>query len=157
MEFYLWMGIRWQPWRRVSIPNGMEFYYSRRLRRATIENCFNSQRDGILLWGLLARCVNIPSFNSQRDGILRFVSTVGPDLAQVSIPNGMEFYTYSGRRLRFWPCVSIPNGMEFYSWGYFLQSPRLRFQFPTGWNSILDRKERKRQNRSFNSQRDGIL
>ena len=74
--------------------------------------------------------------------------------------------------------VSIPNGMEFYPFFDCVARHFWKFQFPTGWNSthaapFRDRSERvsipngmefyggepshQRKNRSFNSQRDGIL
>ena len=54
----------------VSIPNGMEFYPTR-LATAAAYLCFNSQRDGILLFPGGAEYLARLSFNSQRDGILR--------------------------------------------------------------------------------------
>ena len=67
----------------VSIPNGMEFYASR-TSLSLGEDRFNSQRDGILLFGLATEVPYLP----------------------VSIPNGMEFYgtntvDVQGRRERF--------------------------------------------------------
>ncbi len=53
----------------------------------------------------------------------------------VSIPNGMEFYSFGLTidisKIR----VSIPNGMEFYCLIKRYSRRLCVFQFPTGWNS----------------------
>ena len=56
--------------KRVSIPNGMEFY------------------GAVLRIGAGVR----QSFNSQRDGILHYSTNINSNFFSVSIPNGMEFY-----------------------------------------------------------------
>ena len=119
-------------------------------------------------------------FNSQRDGILPGEAEALRSTETVSIPNGMEFYLTSGVISRDFEMfqfptgwnstiaasaqevkksiVSIPNGMEFYMraclflseiWCFNSQRdgilPMLSlacrlakvFQFPTGWNSTL--------------------
>ena len=92
MEFYAdWKTYYWSSLFRVSIPNGMEFYWS-------------------LILGRLFR--------------LRFQfptgwnSTIYADSSRsngtVSIPNGMEFYIDTEIRCKKKKGVSIPNGMEFY-------------------------------------------
>ena len=53
----------------------------------------------------------------------------------VSIPNGMEFYSFFRSIVDYPAFVSIPNGMEFY----------------------LESKPQSVQDTRFNSQRDGIL
>ena len=142
--------------KRVSIPNGMEFYFDSRYAV------------------LLQKAFQFPTgWNSTL--IIRYPSKGN----LVSIPNGMEFYnegvpftikdlafqfptgwnstslaTYSGGT----PAVSIPNGMEFYEnlLGYKIEKER--FQFPTGWNSTRARLIARDQTaKCFNSQRDGIL
>ena len=110
---------------------------------------------------VLSSIVNI-RFNSQRDGILLFGVKKGLALLRVSIPNGMEFYPrivveiYLMGVFQFptgWNStltnlggllsaafVSIPNGMEFYPVLTILSRQKERFQFPTGWNSTYARK-----------------
>ena len=53
----------------VSIPNGMEFYYTK-LYLNYYPKCFNSQRDGILPAAVCVDTASAAGFNSQRDGIL---------------------------------------------------------------------------------------
>ena len=120
---------------RVSIPNGMEFYFSMRKFIKSLAG-FNSQRDGILLMlGKTSLFTHI-RFNSQRDGILPR-SYVGRHrrTSEFQFPTGWnstrEFSACQGRAV-----VSIPNGMEFYVF------PSRNFHTPRG---------------CFNSQRDGIL
>ncbi len=109
-------------------------------------------------------------------------STLRPNLAavrqRVSIPNGMEFYSFLYSSHSGLSCVSIPNGMEFYlgvmaevglSEGFNSQRdgilpyrvasplPRCEFQFPTGWNSTRFVPVLPQACYRFNSQRDGIL
>ena len=55
----------------VSIPNGMEFYFSVDELDGAIKKRFNSQRDRILPGDWVAHRFDRNSFNSQRDGILR--------------------------------------------------------------------------------------
>ena len=121
---------------RVSIPNGMEFYFMP--YDATYDNTkgfqFPTGWNSTTWLNCLGRFVK--SFNSQRDGILLYAVKAGLALLRrVSIPNGMEFYTPVRLWARCLPPVSIPNGMEFYllSLSCFLVG------------------------KSFNSQRDGIL
>ena len=45
--FYSTAGVKM---RSVSIPNGMEFYYNGPTSFNVVKRCFNSQRDGILLY-----------------------------------------------------------------------------------------------------------
>ena len=75
----------------------------------------------------------------------------------VSIPNGMEFYSFGLTidisKIR----VSIPNGMEFYCLIKRYSRRLCVFQFPTGWNSTICLNFSILSGKSFNSQRDGIL
>ena len=158
MEFYQKAQAKRSGAQRVSIPNGMEFYWyicelqnhhpgfnSQRdgilrdsLRWWRRNSCFNSQRDGILPDVPMFASDNPIRFNSQRDGILRVMRCLKVQRITVSIPNGMEFYyaifRINVRQRR----VSIPNGMEFY-WNRLHQKDHWQtlFQFPTGWNSTL--------------------
>ena len=75
----------------VSIPNGMEFYdrgvsYRATARRFQFPTGWNSTG------ALYQKILFYYSFNSQRDGILPTPVAVSPILPEVSIPNGMEFY-----------------------------------------------------------------
>ena len=162
----------------VSIPNGMEFYFSFEIQLARYSEfqfptgwnstwvsvgagasseCFNSQRDGILLkfrkqerqhrkfqfptgWNstssfLSLRCTK-SSFNSQRDGILRNGVPLLKDIPicfnsqrDGILPRCMVYRRATDK-------VSIPNGMEFY---------RI---LKTSYGDA---------DYCFNSQRDGIL
>ena len=56
---------------------------------------------------------------------------------KVSIPNGMEFYSFCISSLSLFWWVSIPNGMEFYAVNVCVFVTNRAFQFPTGWNSTL--------------------
>ena len=108
MEFYntrVWLNM-------VSIPNGMEFYVIRWLDNDG-DVGFNSQWDGILQFNTGDNTVQVERFNSQWDGIL-LQEKISKDFPRmVSIPNGMEFYT-AFLCSTFFLGVSIPNGMEFY-------------------------------------------
>ena len=78
----------------VSIPNGMEFYQKRKDLFSRLSNCFNSQRDGILLEPIVKlfflRAFQFPTgWNST----IPTSPSLFP-LSLVSIPNGMEFYTF---------------------------------------------------------------
>ena len=81
---------------KVSIPNGMEFYIEG--ENMTNEEFMFQFPTG---WNstlyahqhpLKTRC-----FNSQRDGILRWPRLVAQKRTIVSIPNGMEFYSFYPR------------------------------------------------------------
>ena len=100
-------------------------------------------------------------------------------MAEVLIPNGMEFYVMFFLHLFSFFLVSIPNGMEFYVDIFLYFFNLFSFQFPTGWNSTLQNsitkfveevsipngmefstaavQMRLKNAQSFNSQRDGIL
>ena len=54
----------------ISIPNGMEFYDRSFIKGLDPKNCFNSQRDGIILSPGPSASSYTDCFNSQRDGIL---------------------------------------------------------------------------------------
>ena len=97
---------------------------------------FNSQRDGILPKEPQIKQVFIPGFNSQRDGILPFSPANNALKTPFQFPTGWNsthsHHPYKDHKAD----VSIPNGMEF----YLLAAARCslgckRFQFPTGWNS----------------------
>ena len=177
----------------------MEFYYGGKININGTTR-FNSQRDGILLFASFSCSIVGSGFNSQRDGILpfwrlpfimkftRFQFPTGWNstkgflllgvLSDVSIPNGMEFYTkwrsvappyrcFNSQRDGILPFWRLPFIMKF-----------TRFQFPTGWNSTkgflllgvlsdvsipngMEFYTKWRSvappHRCFNSQRDGIL
>ena len=141
--------------------------------------CFNSQRDGILLFYIggnifLSRFQFPTGWNSTR-----FWYIVGLLNNTVSIPNGMEFYSFlcsyrasiicfnsqrDGilRCLRWWKgwiwIVSIPNGMEFYAVARFRQLLLYVVSIPNGMEFYSLRLCLVWEfSRSFNSQRDGIL
>ena len=121
--------------RKVSIPNGMEFYSG---RRNSFEPIIRFQ---------------FPTGWNSTQNLKEEKWTL-----QVSIPNGMEFYYIACRRKLFavgfnsqrdgilqWDdrawlsttLVSIPNGMKFYFAISIFRSSNTAFQFPTGWNSTL--------------------
>ena len=113
----------------------MEFYqnvlYSVLLRRR-----FNSQRDGILHRPELSNYYTF-EFQFPTGWNSTCCSRLLSFSLSVSIPNGMEFYSYQifyGTRFG---GVSIPNGMEFYSFAELYLPAQRAFQFPTGWNSTL--------------------
>ena len=179
MEFYeyfkgerIWAKI-------VSIPNGMEFYFFlaplllcrlgfqfptgwnstlsavfRKLEIALFQfptgwnstlifvamniilASFNSQRDGILHCFCFIFAVTHNSFNSQRDGILH---------------RGWFFLQYTPRCFNSQRDGILPSDA-------YIGRARMKFQFPTGWNSTyLDRAKKTMTVCGFNSQRDGIL
>jgi len=157
MEFYRNDKAFSQSHREVSIPNGMEFYltflglFSKSLMfqfptgwNSTItdwyflafQNCFNSQRDGILLY--LHRKA------------LHYVWLV-------SIPNGMEFYRTNFMSAFIASMFQFPTGWN--STG----NSGAPFIDSEGFNSqrdgiLLDRRRKLVDEKlSFNSQRDGIL
>ena len=70
----------------------MEFYRIGN-KISSLRNSFNSQRDGILLFGSSAKSSDQNCFNSQRDGILRYLVFNFDSVFDVLIPNEMEFYT----------------------------------------------------------------
>ena len=141
----------------VSIPNGMEFYRTPGNKRHKAQqrfksqldgillfldiqrlcnNCFNSQRDGILPSKKRCKTARRKCFNSQRDGILR------------------QSFDFTSYRQKF----QFPTGWNSTLAGFVLRKVVFRFQFPTGWNStragwVYVYAHR----RGFNSQRDGIL
>ena len=98
----------------VSIPNGMEFYDES--RSTLYSNTFVSIHNGMEFYPRSKRAQAAQNcFNSQRDGILQESEIKSLALEIVSIPNGMEFYkNYGDQKLRR-RRVSIPNGMEFYA------------------------------------------
>ena len=135
MEFYLPCSKRErQGRRRVSIPNGMEFYGTGILYLGTGVG-FNSQRDGILpfRFGSLRR--DRCGFNSQRDGILP-----DPPFDYDLIIDSFNSQRDGILRTRVWGTHK-----------------KWEFQFPTGWNSTKDEFEKPDSKACFNSQRDGIL
>ena len=78
-------------------------------------------------------------FNSQRDGILPCIKSPSMPLELFQFPTG-----WNSTRVCPWGAapifVSIPNGMEFYRGGRGYLHPRTLFQFPTGWNSTFCRR-----------------
>ena len=91
MEFYAPAAATASVSKKVSIPNGMEFYFFYKYVLYD-ETSFNSQRDGILLFATFVFANSAACFNSQRDGILSLFKILVSMLLRVSIPNGMEFY-----------------------------------------------------------------
>ena len=121
--------------KRVSIPNGMEFYGAVLRIGAGVRQSFNSQRDGILHYSTNINSnffsVSIPNgmefyfskrFWRMHASLFQFPTgwnstKVASDMRRsffVSIPNGMEFYSTRLPHRRKMSVVSIPNGMEFY-------------------------------------------
>ena len=135
----------------------MEFYPKLSKVSFLKATCFNSQRDGILRSSLfnIVRAGNVSIPNG-----MEFYSNsifLWNSLRLVSIPNGMEFYKTCITAVEMNAIVSIPNGMEFYFNRYESSSDLLVFQFPTGWNSTRSFQNQTFWKRGFNSQRDGIL
>ena len=147
----------------------MEFYLICRQDLFLYTDSFNSQRDGILQRLNMDLTSFSTRFNSQRDGILPYpllakmqgiefqfptgwnstklpLATDTRKRIQVSIPNGMKFYSYSFYPLLPKTPVSIPNGMKFYNgftWKTWFCA--FRFQFPMGWNSTKPLNHTRRQ------------
>ena len=102
---------------QVSIPNGMEFYASRRTKSVPLDVSIPNGMEFYRVFSvgrLLLGIVSIPNgmefylmsmlyllfilcFNSQRDGILHILPIVDFMPQLVSIPNGMEFYQAARR------------------------------------------------------------
>ena len=118
----------------VSIPNGMEFYPAVGVEKANL-SCFNSQRDGILLYSLQSPKRTLSCFNSQRDGILLAFSATFCDSLWFQFPTGWNSTIHTSPQIR----------------------AKYQFQFPTGWNSTEKQARAYGQFQRFNSQRDGIL
>ena len=97
MEFY-WYNSVSQLIKKVSIPNGMEFYQSFFLTSFITQPCFNSQRDGILLDTQAQADTRQEAFqfptgwNSTERKRIQIER-----VREVSIPNGMEFYSIQTR------------------------------------------------------------
>ncbi len=94
----------------------MEFYATSAMRPKNLTSSFNSQRDGILL----------KRTNAERK------------IKRVSIPNGMEFYmdkfiTDNVEKIRF----QFPTGWNSTILKLFAIGFKRMFQFPTGWNSTI--------------------
>ena len=104
------------------------------------------------------RTRRIISFNSQRDGILRKTALRRKTATNVSIPNGMEFYSTASS-----PACASTIGFNSQRDGILLNKLKSKipwygkFQFPTGWNSTQTMLVVDESSFSFNSQRDGIL
>ena len=119
---------------------------------------FNSQRDGILrgiaTYGYPIRYLfQFPTgWNST---MLQKIDNFAQK--QFQFPTGWNSTHYEIKALiPKW--VSIPNGMEFYVFsGAIRQGDHDTFQFPTGWNSTLQMIASSYSSDCFNSQRDGIL
>ena len=134
----------------------MEFYSSVTVSK-WISECFNSQRDGILLLLPSQFVLNALAFQFPTG----WNSTVGNTGIAVTrklfqFPTGWNSTKPDGFVDKL-TAVSIPNGMEFYEYGVFSRSWEKSFQFPTGWNSTHKRHSANERFLSFNSQRDGIL
>ena len=98
----------------VSIPNGMEFYDVTSFFPSRPER-FNSQRDGILLDNFTNLQSYGAGFNSQRDGILQIVVYA-------------IFLHIGGFNSQRDGILRIAKHID---------SERILFQFPTGWNSTV--------------------
>ena len=139
----------------VSIPNGMEFYFSFSRHR---KHCRVSIPNGMEFYNVqLIKILHMCCFNSQRDGILhKFIEKRGLRNFEFQFPTGwnstllcsapfVPLSCFNSQRdgiLRSTTSppaqnmrVSIPNGMEFYS----------------------TMRTNNMSNNRFNSQRDGIL
>ena len=148
---------RYERWKAVSIPNGMEFY------QAFGNNCknfksFNSQRNGILPISKPSKVryflFQFPTGWNSTDGIDQFISNV----KGFQFPTGWNSTSNSLLTSVRVEKVSIPNGMEFYFQMLREEKDQRKFQFPTGWNSTQAPFLKFAPKRhSFNSQRDGIL
>ena len=101
-------------------------------------NRFNSQRDGIFYASHQSSLkIAITRFNSQRDGILRTWLNYLGRLVK-SFNSQRDGILLTADRIRFSKQnVSIPNGMEFYSKNFIFILLLSPFQFPTGWNSTF--------------------
>ena len=140
----------------VSIPNGMEFYFAKRSKPAKID-CFNSQRDGILLYEIYKNFIEVPfqfptGWNSTvfLDLFSKFVDLfqfpTGWNSTHLALLKQLSPRSFNSQRDGILPkrqhqqarCeeVSIPNGMEFYP---------------------ISQIRRSHGSYCFNSQRDGIL
>ena len=166
---------------KVSIPNGMEFYYilkylaliSKPFQFPTGWNStkcwyrckslaffrFNSQRDGILQLKRQTKATQNQCFNSQRDGILlsSFVLSSKSFLCFNSQRDGILLYQKRD-------IVVGGGGFNSQRDGILRNDKKItpltrrKFQFPTGWNSTKSHNKLLFWNlRRFNSQRDGIL
>ena len=119
----------------VSIPNGMEFYKAES-NKETFLKLFQFPTG----WNSTLSKKNIDksggSFNSQRDGILP-LTALRLFLASLSFNSQRDG-------------ILLRDSLVLFS-------QRLRFQFPTGWNSTRHNSVETFDEYSFNSQRDGIL
>ena len=84
-----------KPRNSFQFPTGWNSTEDERHRGRPAIICFNSQRDGILLRDSATAKPALSSFNSQRDGILQTPARSFLSAQGVSIPNGMEFYSFS--------------------------------------------------------------
>ena len=135
MEFYA-MAQSLRERYKVSIPNGMEFY----LGLLTVL-CDTDRFQFPTGWNSTAFAKILPfpssSFNSQRDGILPMTIFVMSFFTQVSIPNGMEFYSRLSRLTESY-LYCFNSQRDGILLELFCDSRTHRgFQFPTGWNSTL--------------------
>ena len=117
MEFYISLYGSLYTGFAVSIPNGMEFYLNEGDSVILIA-AFQFPTGWNSTLGLIERGENDDCFNSQRDGILLWRAGREAKTRDVSIPNGMEFYPAGAGLPRAAKSVSIPNGMEFYFRAY---------------------------------------
>ena len=118
----------------------MEFYSSVTVSK-WISECFNSQRDGILLLLPSQFVLNALAFQFPTG----WNSTVGNTGIAVTrklfqFPTGWNSTKPDGFVDKL-TAVSIPNGMEFYAQEAQRKRAVFEFQFPTGWNSTRIRKE----------------
>ena len=134
MEFYPFALIFRHSHLGVSIPNGMEFYWSRRifgkrLREFQFPTGWNSTEERASLMSINE------GFNSQRDGILRFAIRYRASKDRFQFPTGWN---------------STKTQIFSSSYGYCFNSQRDGI---LQWQAAIDHYAEN----SFNSQRDGIL
>ena len=122
-------------WVWVSIPNGMEFYGIDMTKQEFVSKRFNSKRDGILRSRFGESTPKIYRFNSQRDGILLIADFICTTWAEVSIPNGMEFYVRTARHRQQSLSFNSQRDGILHAGTATAGKTRNLFQFPTGWNS----------------------
>ena len=141
MEFYRSRREKLCRLRCVSIPNGMEFYIYR-FKFALAENKFQFPTG----WNSTLRSANIQKynwrFNSQRDGILRWNHSLKSKIEQRfnSQRDGIlrvsdYIYLDGSRGFNSQRDGILPEIKLFYTAGQ-------EFQFPTGWNSTRERRRK---------------
>ena len=99
-----------------------------------MKECFNSQRDGILLWDK-ARFRRMKKFQFPTGWNSTRLTKAAVKRDRFQFPTGWNSTLVACFSLRPLSVVSIPNGMEFYRKFTYALPFSIEFQFPTGWNS----------------------